>query len=129
MGKEKDIKMCKLSKNRYRELKYFCRQYYEWKDKLKKLNYDLKSYELNDLPKNHNVNKPTEILATEKADLERKIGIVEQSAKEANPVIYQELLQNVVQGIPFRYLNVPCGLRYFYKVRNIFFCILDKKKI
>jgi len=129
MGKEKDIKVYKLSKNRYRELRYFCKQYYEWKDKLKKLSYDLKSYELTSLPKSSNINKPTELLATEKADLEQKIEIVEQAAKEANPILYQDILKNVVQGIPFRYLNVPCGLRYFYKIRNTFFGILDKKKV
>jgi len=127
--KERDLKLHKLSKNRYRELRYFCKQYYEWKDKLKKLNYDLKSYELDGLPKNSNVNKPTELLATEKADLERKIEIVEQAAKEASPVLYQDILKNVVQCIPFRHLNVPCSIKYFYKVRNTFFCILDKKKI
>jgi len=127
MKSKKDVKVYGLSRNRYMELKYFCQQYYEWKEELKKLSYDLKSYALDGLPKGSNINKPTELLATQKANLERKIELVEQSAKKANTVIYQELLQNVVQGIPYRYLNVPYSRSHFFRLKSLFFSILDEK--
>lgn len=128
MSDKKDLKIHSLSKNRFRELKYFCQQYYEWEDELRKIDYALKAYKMSGLPKSKEVNKPTEKLAVKKTELEKKINIVKQSAKEASPIIYQEIIQNVAQGIPFRYLNIHCGINQFYDLRNKFFLILDKKQ-
>jgi len=127
MADKKDIKVQSLSKNRYRELKYFCMQYQKWIEELRSINYNLQSYKVNDLPKSNNINKPTERLAIKKTDLERKIKIVEQTAIEASPIIYQELLINITQGISYEYLNVPYSKSQFYKIRKVFFDLLSKK--
>jgi len=73
------------------------------------------------------INKITEKLAIRKVELEGKIKSVKQTAMEANPIIYQELLQNVAQGIPYEYLNVPYSRSHSYRIRNLFFNLLDEK--
>jgi len=127
MADKKDIKVQGLSKNRYRELKYFCMQYQEWVEELKSINYNLQSYKIDDLPKSNNIGKPTEELAIRKIKLEKKIKIIKQTAIETSSVLYQELLKNITQGIPYEYLNIPYSRCHFYRIRNLFFNLLDKK--
>jgi len=128
MGNKRDLKIYGLSTNRYRELKYFCLQYYEWKEQLRQLGCGISAYEVTGMPKSNTVAKPTESVALKRAELEKNISLIESAAKQASPIMYKEILKNVSQDIPYRYLNVPCCLKSFYKIRKEFFIILDKKK-
>ena len=56
------------------------------------------------------------------------IKIIEESAKEAAEDIYKYIISNVADGIPYKYLGVPCGQRYFYEKRQKFFYLLSKKR-
>jgi len=127
MTDKKDIKVYGLNKNRYMELKYFCMQYQEWIEEVKNINYDLQSYKIDGLPRSNNISKPIEKLAIRKVNLERKIKIIEQTAIEANAIIYQELLKNITQNVPYKYLNVSYSERQFYRIKNVFFNLLNEK--
>lgn len=125
---DKDLKIKTLSKYRYRELKYFCLQYRELKDKLKQMPYEsVRSMQITDMPSGHKISDTVQSIAVKRLEIERKIKAIEQSAIEADSGIYKEILYNVTEGISYHYLNVPCCKEYFYKKRKLFFNILDKK--
>lgn len=54
--------------------------------------------------------------------------LIEQASREAEPNICQYILKNVTQGVPYEYMDVPCGRRQFYEQRRKFFYLLSKKK-
>lgn len=128
MGSRKDLNISGLSKWRYRELKYFCLQYPEWKEKLSQEREILiKAVHMTDMPKGNALGNTTENTALKRVILEEKCKIVEQSAIQADAEIYSWILENVTLGIPYEWLDVPCGRRRFYAGRINFFNILDKK--
>lgn len=88
-----------ISRNKYNELKYFCMQYAEKKQE-----------------------------AGSNGLRRREIEQIEQSAMEADGDIYGYLLKNVTEGIPYEYMDVPCGRRQFYEARRTFFILLARKR-
>lgn len=88
-----------ISRNKYNELKYFCMQYAEKKREA----------------------------ATD--DLRRRdVEQIEQTAVDADGDIYPYLLRNVTEGIPYEYMDVPCGRKQFYESRRLFFVLLARKR-
>lgn len=130
MPRRKDLKVRNLSVLRYRELKYFCLQYPEWKKELlhNRCTYGLKSPILKDVPSGTELVSITEDVALRNIELENNCRLVEQSAIEADSEIYQYILKNVTEQVSYEYLNVPCCRNYFYKAKNKFFQILSNKK-
>jgi len=78
MADKKDLSIKGLNKNRYRELKYFCLQYYEWKEELKQLDCGISAYEITGLPKSNTIAKPTESVALKREELEKNISLIEK---------------------------------------------------
>lgn len=106
-----------ISKYRYLELKNFCLQYPEWKERLREINY----YRL---AEDGDPKRPTEDLAIEELYLKRKIELVERTAEEVDPTISSFLLQCVTCGKSYNVLvayGIPCGKEYFYKRYREFF--------
>jgi len=128
MSKVNVLKIEGLSRYRIQELQYFCLQYYEWKEKLKMLDCGVKAYEITGLPKSNNISNPTESIALKREELEKNISLVESAAKQASPTVYEYIIRNVAQGIPYIYLKVPYSARQFYRIRRKFFVILDENK-
>lgn len=62
--------------------------------------------------------------ALRRTDLE----LIEQSAVEADPDIFPYILKNVTEGIPYEYMDVPCGRKQFYEARRVFFILLAQKR-
>jgi hypothetical protein len=94
-----------ISKNRYRELLYFCRQYSEWKEDVKnqKEGYKIKK---------------------------EYIAIVERAAVKTDLVLSKQLLDNVTEGICYEQLGeVLINRNDFFSLRRKFFYILDQEKI
>lgn len=89
-----------ISRSKYNELKYFCMQYEE---------------------------KKKEIIAGNQLRA-RDVELIEQTAIAADANIYQYILKNVTEGIPYEYMNVPCGRRQFYEARRMFFIKLATKR-
>lgn len=128
MPNERELNLNKyeISRNKFKELKYFCRQYREKSSQLRSI-CEISSPTIRTGGSGRGADK-TSSLAIKKAQLEYDIKIIEESAKEAAEDIYKYIISNVADGIPYKYLGVPCGQRYFYEKRQKFFYLLSKKR-
>ena len=123
-----------ISKNRFMELYYWCLQYNEWKDELKYKSDAVKCIEISDMPASHSNGDPTQQLAMRRVQLEQNCRLIEQTAIEADPDIYQYLLKAVTdENVTYRYLRLvmgmPCGKDMYYDRRRKFYWLLNLRKI
>lgn len=123
-----------ISKNRFKELYYWCLQYNEWKDELKYKTNTVNSIEINDMPTSHGGKDVTQSLALRREQLERNCRIIEQTVAEADDSIYRYLLRAVTdENVTYRYLNMimgmPCGKKMYYDRRRKFYWLLGQKKV
>lgn len=126
--KDLSLKKYNISKERYRELKYFCLQYEEWKRQLS-FGVSLQPQKLTGMPNAKNApSNPTEDAAVKLYELRDKCALVEQTAIEADAELYRYILKNVTQGVPYEYMPVPCCRQKFYNARKKFFYKLSKKR-
>lgn len=127
--KKRDMKLSdyNISRAKYNELKYFCMQYEEKKQELHK-GYGLGAVVNDGMPKGNLPGSPTERMAVRNVMLQQDIELIEQTALEADQEIYQWLIKNVTEGIPYEWLNVPAGRRQFYEARRYFFYLLAQKR-
>lgn len=130
MMHRKDLRLeqYNISRMKYRELKYFCLQYPEWKHELAVYTDALRAPVITDMPAAHNGSDSTANTALRRAEIENKCAAVEQAAQEANQYIATAIIKNVTEGTPYEYMNVPCGRRQFYDDRRKFFYYLSKKR-
>lgn len=130
MPNQRDLQLEKygIDKNRYRELKYFCLQYDSKKERIRQLRIGLKAVNYTGSSKTNKITSSTENAALKIAELQKDIELIEQTAIEADSSIYQQIITNVTQGIPYEYIPVPCCKDYFYSKRRRFFYLLDLKK-
>lgn len=92
-----------MSKERYKELEYFCLQY-------------------NDKKKIKDMNTPS----GRKAKMD--IYIIESVAATVYPEIKNYIIESVSTGKTWEQLNPPCGRRQFYNARKKFFNVLSENK-
>lgn len=123
-----------ISKNRFRELYYWCLQYKEWKDELKYKTDTMKSIEVTGMPSVHDTGDLTQQLAMRRQQIEENCRVIEQTAMAAGPDIYPYLLKGVTdEEITYRYLKtvmgIPCGKDMYYDRRRKFYWMLNKRKI
>ncbi|MBC5710984.1 hypothetical protein H8S75_23895 [Hungatella sp. L12] len=116
-----------ISRAKYNELKYFCMQYEEKKREIHN-SYGLGAIVSDGMPKGNIPGNPTEHAAIRNAMLQSDVELIEQTAMEADSDMYQWLLKNVTEGIPYEWLNVPRGRRQFYEARRYFFYLLAQKR-
>ena len=118
-----------ISRNRYRELYYFCKQYAEWKSRVREIDSGVQPY----AKKGDIVKDPTGDLATERAMLTKKIELLEATAKEACSEFWEELIWNASGDTSYSCLNaryrVPLSESAFYERRRYFFYLLSKRKM
>ncbi len=134
MGKVRALneKKYHISKHRFLELYHFCLQYNEWKDELEQKNSTVKSIEITDVPKGGGNGDATAKLAIRRAELEEKCKIIEQTAIEADPDIYQYIIKAVTNDcVTYQYLKkvleMPCGKDMYYDRRRKFYWLLSRK--
>lgn len=131
---ERDLKLDKysISKYAYRELKYFCLQYLEKKRELARLHsreYLLHPMAYDGQRGGSGQGDPTAVAGTRAALLSADCELIEHTAIQAAPEIYQWILLSVVEGIPYEEIGrVPCGRRQFYEARRKFFFLLSRKR-
>lgn len=119
---------------RLRELRYFCNQYQEWKDKLDIIYPSAKGQQLDGMPysKTNNVSDETSDMAIKRTMLMEKIKMIEDSAKEASPDSWQYIIKSVCYREKYRYLKsilgMPLSEASFRDRVKIFFGILHKKR-
>ena len=123
-----------ISQKRYKELSGFCEQYPEWKDELRFNQPMAKSQRIDGMPfsNTNTTSDETAELAIKRADIQSKVDMIENSAKEAAPDIWEYLIKSVCYEKSFWYMRdilmIPCSERSFYDKRRYFFYLLDKKK-
>ena len=116
-----------ISKERYQELKAFCRQYREKKAKIADAQA-LPSSAPTGLPHGTGVSDRTGRQASRLAALSADVELIESTCRDAAPCYWKYLLENVTTGTCFEYLSPPCGRRQFYEQRRKFFYLLDMRK-
>ena len=129
MPRDRDLKLDKyrISGNRYRELKYFCRQYREKQARLREL-AEVSAATTREGGKSGNVSDITADTVIRREMLQRDIALVEQAAVETDAELYGYIISSVADGIPYEYLGVPCSRASFFRIRKKFFWILRQKK-
>ncbi len=122
-------KKYEINRYRYHELRYFCLQYPEWVEELKKIEGVLKSIDLTREGKAGRISDATADLAIRREGLGKKCELIEQTAIEADGEIYQYILKGVTMGKGFDRLfpMPPCERDMYYDRRRKFFHLLSKK--
>ena len=123
-----------ITSKRYKELCGFCEQYPDWKSFLLTNIDTVKSKEMDGMPysKTGSFSSPTEDLAIKRAAIQDKVDLVEQTAKEASPDLWEFIIKSVCYEMPFWYIRdiakAPVSQSAFYDSRRYFFCLLDKRR-
>lgn len=126
---KRDLKLDQygISKERYRELYYFCLQYQDFL-KEKQSCYSLDGNPINGMPRGNNKSDPTGSSAEKAYKLGKNIDLIEQTVIEACGRLYPWMLKFVTEEIAFMDLNPPCGKQEFYDERRKFYFLLSLKK-
>ncbi|MGN0405321.1 MAG: hypothetical protein ACI4F1_08875 [Bariatricus sp.] len=132
MTKIRDPKKYNISKNRFREVYYHCLQYNEWKAELEGKADTVKARTITGLPGAAVTGSATEALAMRREELRKKMEVIEQTAIEADPDLYQYILTAVTnEWATYWYLkqsmNMPCGQTKYYETRKKFYYLIAKK--
>ena len=125
----RDMKLSEhnISRAKYNELKYFCMQYHEKKQKLEN-DYGFKATVNDGMPKGNTSGDSTAQEAVRNAMLWDDIRLIEETARKAAPEIHKWILKNVTEGTPYEWMDVPVGRRQFYEYRRYFFYLLAQKR-
>lgn len=133
MGKVRPLneKKYNIDKHRFMELYYHCLQYTKWKEELKYIDDNVRSVKYGTMRGGGSNGSALERAAIKRRELEEKCELIEQTAIEADPEIYQYILTGVTQEYAtFRYLKhlgMPCGQSMYYDRRRKFYWILAQK--
>ncbi|MDF2485672.1 MAG: hypothetical protein K0R46_1840 [Herbinix sp.] len=129
MPNKRDLSLHKyeIETDLYRELFYFCKRYQSREDEARSL-YGLSEVCQDGMPKGNETGDQTANKAMQINKLRADNELIEQTAIEADPYIYQYIVKNVTLGITYEYMNVPCGRRQFYEKRRLFFKLLSEKR-
>lgn len=126
---KRDMKLSdyNISRAKYNELKYFCMQYGEKKQKLYGA-YGFSPMVNDGMPKGNLSGNPTEHQAIQNVMIQEDIKLIDETAKKASPELCKWILKNVTEGVPYEWLDVPVGRRQFYEYRRYFFYLLAQKR-
>lgn len=122
-----------IPKHRYFELKHFCLQYPDWKNEYAAL-LGVDSLSSLNLSKSRlkNTADRTSDSAIRRLYFSDRMRMVEQSAIDADPDIFEYLLKGVTAGYSYTYLktccDIPCGKDFYYDRYRRFFWLLDKMR-
>lgn len=123
-----------ISNKRYKELCGFCEQYPDWILWLKNHNDTIKGREMDGMPhsKTNSTSDETANLAIKRNSIQSKVDLIEKTAKEASPDLWEYIIKSVCYEQPFWYIRdvmaAPVGHNSFYAQRRYFFYLLDQKK-
>ena len=121
-----------LSKAQYLSAKYYAPRYNEYVDEYHALEDSSKGIAYDKDRVSGSQTDPTELLGMKRAELSQKIKIIEQTAIEADPDLYQYILKAVTnEGITFKALKslmeIPCEADMFYDRRRRYYWLLSKR--
>ena len=115
------------------ELKHFCLQYKEWKKEYSRCNEAvLFASTIEKIP---STNIPSDITAKYgmmKVYYDRRIKLIEETAKEADDFLYPYILKAVTEGLSYVHLksrlDIPCGKDMYYDRYRKFFWLLSQER-
>lgn len=120
-----------ISIYRYKELKAFCLQYPEKKEKLE---YGLKAAG-EQIANSGQIGRPTENQAVKNSHLSKDCMMIEEAAKVAASDLYPWILASVTEGLSYdeleahtKFGKVPICKKDFYGIRRKFYALLHQKK-
>ena len=119
-----------IDKHRHYELKHFCLQYPIWKRTYAALlDLSIASSGYDDIPSGTSLSDTTAKSAMRRVYYADRIKLVEETAKETDPYLYEYLLKAVTEGLSYTYLRtilqIPCGRDMFYDRYRKFFWLLS----
>ena len=122
-----------IERERYYELKHFCRQYHIWKKAYNALDgLSRRPADLELFIQSNQTSDPTARCVEAREAYAHKIEMVERCAKEASPVLYKYIMKYVTKGDAYTVLkmrdSIPCGKDMFYDVARKFFWLLSKER-
>lgn len=126
-------KKYEISKHRFLELYHFCMQYQEWRDELMLLRDTVNGMTNTDgIRGSGEAGSATERLVIRRLKLREKCELIEQTAIEADPELYQYIIEGVTaEYATYKYLRqveeIPCGRKMYYDRRRKFYWLLSKK--
>lgn len=121
-----------ISKNRYKELRAFCLQYPEWKEKESEILDSGTAPQDGPAVKNH-ISDPTQKkgLALILSNVTGKIKLIEDTARDVDVILAEYLIRNVTTEYYGYQDLVKCGMvcsrSDFYRKRRQFFYYLNQK--
>lgn len=134
MGKVRALseKKYNISKHRFWELYHHCLQYNEWKKELAFSTDTLQSPQLTGMPHGTGISDATGRLALRRVKLTEQCELLENTAKEAAPDIWEYILKGATNEVAtYQYLrqrmNIPCGKNYYYERRRKFYFLLSER--
>lgn len=129
MPNKRDLNLHKyeIDTDQYRELFYFCKRYVSRKNEIDSI-YGVSEIISDGMPRGNKTGDQTAHKAIRIEKLRRENELIEQAAIETDTGIYQAIIRNVTEGIPYEYMKVPCTRRIFYEKRRRFFKILSEKR-
>lgn len=123
-----------LSKHRYYELLHWCRQYDDWWEEKNYCIATIKTASIlfdTTLDGNKYKDSTVEKAYDKLEKLNKKITILQDTAKKADNSISDYIIFAVTQGKGYTYLStakeIPCSKNYFYERYRRFFWLLDKE--
>lgn len=122
-----------IDKHRHYELKHFCLQYPIWKRTYAALlDLSIASSYMTGMPSGGGLSDTTAKSAIRRTYYADKIKLVEETAKEADPYLYEYILKAVTEGLSYTYLRtimqMPCGRDMFYDRYRRFFWLLNEAR-
>ena len=108
-----------LSAHRYRELKHFCLQYYEMRDRVRRLSERIFADDERDLVGD---------TATELTNLINGIRLIETTAMDTDKKYGVYILRSVTEDVSFSQLGVTLSKGEFDDLRAKFFWLLSERK-
>ena len=122
-----------LDKNEFLNAKYYALRYNKWRDEYEALEdtgrgirYDKEKVQTS------GDYDPVQENGIRRAELAKKLEIIEQTVKEVDKDLYQWILQGVTDEFAtYTYLrmtkNMPCGDQKYYRLRRKFYYLLAQK--
>ena len=121
----------KLSKPEYLSAKYYALRYGDWLQEYNALSSSVSSVVLDGMPHGSGVGNPTEGLAIRRAEIKKKLDLIEKTAEEADKEFSKFILRRAINDESFERMNLNDGLycsqRTFYRKMHAFYYLLARR--
>ena len=116
-----------ISRDAYRELLYFCRQYDDKKRKAAEIRL-LKVTAPDGMPRGRRTNDTTAQAAEKAARLSNDCSQIEQAAEDAAGDLAPYVMLNVTRGVSYYSMDIPASESTFNRARRKFFFYLAVRR-